>query len=140
MDIKEYHKQYYKKHKEEYLKRTKEWRKNNTQKYLENNRKYRIANNEKLKKLYQMYYDNERKIIFEHYGKECKCCKENEFEFLTLDHINNDGNKLTKNQRKHLYNWVIKNNFPADLQTMCYNCNYGKRVNGGVCPHETELH
>ncbi len=84
-------------------------------------------------------------IVFNHYGLSCACCGESLYEFLTIDHINNDGAK----QRKEIfgplhrsgagtaiYKWLIKNNFPEGFQTLCWNCNCGKRINNGVCPHK----
>ena len=64
-------------------------------------------------------------------------------EFLVLDHINNDGaahRKSMKNKSDgfgiQLYRWIIKNNFPPIFQVLCANCNMGKEMNGGVCPHK----
>lgn len=36
-----------------------------------------------------------------------------------------------------LYKWIIDNGFPKYFQTLCMNCNHGKRMNNGVCPHLT---
>jgi len=81
--------------------------------------------------------------VFEHYGGECKCCKENIIDLLTIDHVNNDGFNHRKETHptgakssNHLYRWLIKNNFPKDdFQVLCFNCNIGKRIGGGICPH-----
>jgi hypothetical protein len=35
----------------------------------------------------QKYFD----LIYDHYGRVCKCCGETEAVFLTLDHVNRDG-------------------------------------------------
>jgi hypothetical protein len=32
--------------------------------------------------------------------------------------------------------YIIKNNYPDDFQILCANCNWGKQLNGGVCPHQ----
>lgn len=37
------------------------------------------------------------------------------------------------------YEWIIRNNFPKDLQILCWNCNMGKNVNKGVCPHKVVI-
>lgn len=75
-------------------------------------------------------------IVMSNYGGACICCGENNIKFLTIDHINNDGNKMNTNDRQNIYYWIKKNNFPKDLQIMCWNCNMGKRMNKGVCPHK----
>jgi hypothetical protein len=78
--------------------------------------------------------------VIEHYGGKCACCGEKEFYFLTVDHINNDGHLVRKEDKdmkgKKLYLWIIRNNYPVDLQILCFNCNCGKNANGGVCPHK----
>lgn len=82
-----------------------------------------------------------RAEIFNHYGWECRCCGETIKEFLSLDHIENDG-YLDKNPNgdkksgKELYLLVKKQGFPSKYQTLCMNCNWGKKVGGGVCPHQ----
>lgn len=92
----------------------------------------------------------ERKIrIFKYYGGICSCCGESELMFLALDHIDGGGNEHrrvignNKNNRcgsssTQFYKWVEKNNYPDFLQILCHNCNMGKHLNGGVCPHQTK--
>ena len=84
-------------------------------------------------------------IIFNHYGS-CRCCGENNIYFLTIDHINNDGAEHSRkiyplnNKRVSgiaFYRWIIRNNFPDNLQSLCWNCNAGKQYSGlGICPHK----
>lgn len=79
-----------------------------------------------------------QKAVLNHYGSKCACCGEDEPMFLTVDHVNNDGNIHRKEQGKgtdKLYRWLVKNNFPEGFQLLCWNCNCGKHRNGGVCPH-----
>lgn len=75
-----------------------------------------------------------------HYGYKCNCdcgCTVNHTNHLTIDHINNDGNvhrkKLGTKTRggQAFYRWIIKNNFPTDLQILCWNCNCAKQHYGG---------
>lgn len=92
------------------------------------------------------YRNSVKDKVFEHYGQHCVCCGESERTFLTLDHINNDGaehrRQLSAQSNARLTSpdkvWrnVIKDNFPNTFQILCYNCNCGKRDNGGTCPHE----
>lgn len=81
--------------------------------------------------------------IFDHYGWTCKCCGECIKEFLSLDHINNDGYMDknpggSKKSGKELYLLVKKQGFPDRFQTLCMNCNWGKKINNGICPHESK--
>lgn len=79
-------------------------------------------------------------------GYKCACCPETTKQFLSIDHIENDGasfrrenfpKKSQANGAGHwTYAWLVKNNFPAGFQVLCMNCNFGKRMNHGVCPHQ----
>jgi hypothetical protein len=31
--------------------------------------------------------------------------------------------------------WLRKHNYPEGFQVLCHNCNMGRQINGGVCPH-----
>ena len=77
-----------------------------------------------------------RKIILEHYGHKCTCCGETNSMLLALDHINNDGKEHRKRVgvSEAFTRWVIKNNFPDNLQLLCHNCNSAKSFYG-ACPH-----
>lgn len=74
-------------------------------------------------------------------GARCTCCGETEFSFLTLDHVNSDGSthQTTPGRRGVRYHQLKQRGWPNDppLQVLCFNCNCGKKVNGGVCPHKT---
>lgn len=83
------------------------------------------------------------RICFEHFGNKCECCGENNPKTFTVGHPMDDGWKQRKEIGRRgwgFYAYLIKNNFmtPYILRLECYNCNMGKRINGGVCPHETE--
>ena len=84
-------------------------------------------------------YAKRAAAVFDHYGHMCKCCGETIRQFLTIDHINNDGAEHRKSITSDLYTWLIKNNFPDTFQTLCHNCNTGKHRNGGVCPHTQQV-
>ena len=76
-------------------------------------------------------------------GYKCVCCGESEPSFMTLDHINNDGAAFRRKvygkrtaAGYHTYLWLAKNGYPNTVQVLCMNCNHGKRMNNGVCPHQ----
>ena len=84
------------------------------------------------------------RVFKEYGGYKCCCCEETIVEFLTLDHIDNNGAAHRKflggrsaGSGRTLYLWIINNNFPRIFQVLCYNCNCGRARNGGVCPHKT---
>jgi len=85
-----------------------------------------------------------KNLVFNHYGWRCVCpnCPETNPAFLTIDHKNNDACKdRIKGGGKRqggngMYSRIIKLGFPDTFQTLCMNCNWGKRFNNGICPHE----
>lgn len=81
-----------------------------------------------------------RLMVLKHYSDDppkCACCGETIIDFLTIDHINEDGAKHRNKGIRRIANWLIKNNYPEGFQVLCWNCNWGRRVNNGVCPHKT---
>ena len=76
-----------------------------------------------------------RRIVMEHYGPKCACCGNHNDSMLTIDHINGDGCQQRKNVKGCRYHWIVRNGFPKDLRILCYNCNCGRQMNGGTCPH-----
>ena len=103
----------------------KRWRENNRE--LANERS-RIA-----KKKYEARC---KKLVFEHYGKKCNCCEEDKKTFLTIDHIDGGGTRHRKKLKEKIYTWLFRDNFPAGFQTLCFNCNWSKHINGGICEHK----
>jgi len=79
---------------------------------------------------------------FDHYGGvKCQCCGIENPVFLTIDHVNNDGNAHRKTDwlaRNNIYQWLHKHKYPEGFQVLCWNCNMGKQINGGVCPHNEQ--
>ena len=68
------------------------------------------------------------------------CCGAQGLDFLTLDHINDDGAQFRGKKQnftgERFYLWVKRNNYPKDLQVLCYNCNNAKHWNNNICPHK----
>lgn len=129
--------------------------------------KYRVKNKEKIKisqkhfrdinvdkrKLYNKQYNITHNHVIKNYlkltkdaafnaygGYKCVCCGETLEKFLTLDHINNDGNKHRKSIKTNtVYGWLKKNKYPSGFQILCFNCNIGRSLNNNICPHTTNL-
>jgi hypothetical protein len=101
-----------------------------------------VGCNKYFRKRYQQIKDE----VFAHYGGYiCACCGETEKIFMSLDHINNDGAEFrtrTFGSRfcagYRTYEWLWRNGYPEEckLQILCANCQYGKRMNNGICPHQ----
>lgn len=95
------------------------------------------------------YRDLIKEQVFAHFGARCACCGETCKIFLTLDHKANDGaehrrsigaGRNTASSTDKVWRWLVKTDFAEAerFQVLCYNCNCGKRDNGGVCPHEAK--
>lgn len=123
---KQYKNNYYKKHRIGILSKLKKFRDENPE--LVSARKKKERKKTKI-------------IVLSHYSNlipECLCCGEKQLKFLTIDHI--DG--CNKQQRKihgqgaRFYDWLKARKFPDGFQVLCFNCNSGRSINGGICPHE----
>jgi hypothetical protein len=72
----------------------------------------------------------------------CRGCGESMFIYLTIDHIDDDGAEHRRrevgsskgNRLTGMYAKIIKAGFVERLQVLCWNCQWAKRLNGGVCP------
>lgn len=85
-----------------------------------------------------------RQTIFNHYGQKCNCtcgCNVTNPRHLTLDHVENNGAEHRKEVGKSefFYRWVIRNNFPDDLQILCFNCNCAKSNYGGCLEEDIKV-
>ncbi len=131
----------YLRNKEKVKQRVKEYKQNNKDKVRARQKKYMQQPNVKSRfnKYNREWSKKRREIVISHYGGVCACCEESQIEFLSMDHINGDGAKhrreLKKNGHIHIYDWLIKNNFPEGFQVLCMNCNWAKGKYG-YCPHK----
>jgi len=147
---------YYINNKDKAVQYGKEYRLKNKEKMKEWQKKYHIVYKDKLRKYYQNYYylnkdeiykkskisNYKRKIdCFNAYGGcICKCCGEKEIGFLSLDHVENDGaDERRKLKKQNIYQYLKNNKYPDKhrYQVLCMNCQYGKKLNNGVCFHKT---
>jgi RNase P subunit RPR2 len=77
--------------------------------------------------------------VLDHYGNICSCCGESAVEFLSIDHIDGNGNKHKKEVSygsggANFYIWLKKNNYPSGFRVLCHNCNQSLGY-FGYCPH-----
>lgn len=130
---------------EKFRQKCKKWKTDNPEEYLESQRKFRQNNSEKIKKWTSDCRRANKLKILTHYSNgtlSCACCGEDTYQFLTLDHINNNGNVdrkkgLTSNK---IQVYLIKNNYPLGFQILCYNCNCARAKNKNkICPHKLDV-
>jgi hypothetical protein len=80
-----------------------------------------------------------------HYGHGdiyCRCCGERHIEFLSLDHIKDDGaahrRELGVTGGGQFYAWLRRTGYTyTDLVVACHNCNIA-RAFYGQCPHQRD--
>lgn len=100
------------------------------------NKSYRDIQNRRRK-----YFNLKLRIeMFSQYGQECKCCGEKNLLFLTIDHKDSDGRNERKKFGARWLSQLKKRGWPQNgYQILCWNCNCGRAVNGGICPHKTAI-
>ncbi len=106
--------------------------------YLKNRKNRTVSRGKNIQKYNAN--QNKKKQIINYYTdglNRCQCCGYIGIDFLTVDHKNNDGSKHRKEigGSQNLYDWIIKNNYPNTLQILCFNCNFSKQHNNGMCSH-----
>lgn len=71
-----------------------------------------------------------RAKVFDHYGWRCACCGST--ENLSIDHVFGGGNQHRSEMfgdpgnSQALFRWLVRNDFPAGFQTLCWPCNRSK--------------
>ncbi len=122
---------YYKKYREEHRSERNKYKK-----------LYCTQNPDKVRRWRLTKYRKLRDEVYAHYGGYiCACCGETTREFLTIDHIDGNGNEHRRSigigkAGSKFYYWLKKNNYPSGFQILCFNCNCGRERNKGICPHK----
>lgn len=93
-------------------------------------------------KKYRLKVKLEVLSYYSHGSMKCACCREDIVAFLTIDHIDGNGRKQREELGKNFnglafYQWLNKYH-PEGYRVLCYNCNCGRRINGGICPHTSQ--
>jgi hypothetical protein len=92
---------------------------------------------------YTRYHRALKKQALDGYRHICICCGETRFEFLSFDHVNNDGAIERKSKGKKMnsgsfYRMIIREKFPKRYQILCWNCNLSLGFYG-FCPHRPDI-
>jgi len=89
-------------------------------------KEYRVENAEKIRLNDRIRYKNIRQEALNILGGKCADCGEHELEFMTVDHINNDGHLETKHHSRIRADIVKGRSDNSRFQVLCRNCNDGK--------------
>ena len=94
---------------------------------------YYLKNKQKINAYAKVWQHKQKLTVLTYYSNgipKCKYCYKTGLPFLTLDHIEGNGNKhrLELTGRKKgtggtFYRWIINNKFPIGFQVLCWNCN-----------------
>lgn len=69
------------------------------------------------------------------YGGKCLCCGETTLKLLTLEH--RLGRRRDPIKGSDQWAQLASAGYPKDrYEVLCFNCNLGKAINKGVCPHK----
>src|SRR3990167_2782356 len=121
------------------LKRSRKWKSENKERHLESSRRYSREHATEISEKRKAQRRILKQKVINGYGGKCECCNESILEFLTLDHINDDGaehrRKLRSRQSRRLYDDIIWRNFPSGFRVLCFNCNSARGFYG-YCPHK----
>lgn len=86
-----------------------------------------------------------RDKCFEAYGGKCYCCGLDDWRFLTIDHVWNDGHNHKYPNGKRRSGTVVYKEALAEMDSgrfriACFNCNCARAMRGkdGLCPHELD--
>ena len=117
----------------------KKWMHEYCEKYYQDNKKRLLK--KQIKYQYLKRIEN-RKIVINHYSDGancCACCGESQDEFLTLDHIKQNGAEhRRKKSNRSIWSVLVSEGLPTGHRILCWNCNCGSyyRSKNGICPHQ----
>lgn len=91
---------------------------------------YRKQNLDRVKKLDNNRHHKAKEEALEILGNKCEFCGETEFEFLTIDHVYDDGFEERKSkQHRQIWRDIITNRVDRSrYRVLCYNCNSGRAI------------
>lgn len=89
------------------------------------------------------HYKELRDEILTALGGKCYCCGVDDYRFLTIDHVQNDGKQERKPNGKGRNSYMVlraiwESGCPRDrYQAACYNCNCARQLTPDkICPHQ----
>ena len=105
-------------------------------------KRWRIKHPEQNRINSRKYYDKYVSLVYDHYGRVCVGCGEDDMDTLTLDHINNDGaahrGKWGNTSWLTYQEWRQTGFWRTDIQTLCANCQL-RKLRGKTFPRYQKL-
>ncbi len=88
----------------------------------------------------QKYRQKLKSLVINKYGGKCVCCGEEELEFLSIDHINQNGAEHRRSLSRgggDVYRSIRDEGFiENEYRVMCFNCNWSAYRGNGTCIHK----
>jgi hypothetical protein len=112
----------------------------------DNAKVYRKDKKEKYALITKIRRRKNKRILIDQYGGKCECCGEKQIEFLSVDHVFNNGANHRREMHeaygnKHragnsIYKWLKANGYPKEgFRILCFNCNASHGFYN-YCPHK----
>ena len=76
-----------------------------------------------------------KQTVLNGYGNKCACCGLIQFEFLSIDHLEDVLRRNRAEGNFRFYRKIIEAGFPPSLRLLCVNCNLSLGCHG-YCPHQ----
>src|ERR1700690_2775627 len=73
-----------------------QWKQRNKNKLIAYRKRYYKIWRKKNRNYNKQYSETMRKLVLDGYGGQCFCCKESNYGFLTIDHIDGKGYRQKK--------------------------------------------
>jgi hypothetical protein len=123
---------YYRAHREKCIELARRFQERNRDKYLHTRREYEAKKIRKVIPLVLGHYSGGSFV--------CACCGQSERDFLTIDHVDGQGNRMARELGvprggSELYRWLVRNQFPSGFAVLCANFNSSKGKHG-LCVHK----
>jgi hypothetical protein len=138
--INENKRDYFRRHPDKQREMTKKYRQTHLKKCRENEEKYAQTHKKERRDAEKRLRLRDKLKVLNHYSGDppkCACCGETKLLFLTIDHMEHVGRKKREkiSSGSVFYRWLVRNNYPDGYQVLCFNCNCGRALNNGICPH-----
>lgn len=137
-ELKQKRHEHYLAHKDEVMAKTRAYSIAHPEVGKEARKQWRERNREHVRDLAE-YNRIKRKLeVLAELGEVCACCGNDDFEFLTVDHINGGGHqhRTVVGIGGNFYNAVLRDpDAKSKYRVLCMNCNFALGMYGR-CPHK----
>jgi hypothetical protein len=126
---------------EKHLKAQREYYWRHRNEVVERRKEFYRKNAARMSRNAAVFKGHVRRATRAYLGNKCACCGETEQEFLSVDHVRNNGAKHRREKGREAWMWEVwkaikEKRIVTEYQLMCFNCNFSKHFGKGVCAHK----